>query len=114
MGIPNKHRGKTSQHKPTKTDQSGARDTDLNIIVRQLVQGGTIRGTTKEPMYGDFTELAGDLRDLIERARQMEKLRGTLPDALQALSITDLVEMDPAALNHLLKPKEQPKEEPKP
>lgn len=116
MPIPNKNRGKTSQKKPTLTDQSGAKDSDLNVIVKKFISTATLPGTTKTAMYGDFTELAGDLRELIERTRAVEKLRGKLPEALQNLSMQDLVEMDPKALSDILKPKpteQPPAEEPK-
>jgi len=104
--IPNKLRGRTTNTKPTKTDQSGARDTDLNIIVKRMITTGTVPGASGDPLYGDFSALPRDYRAFIHQARDIEKLRGELPPELANLTVEDLVMMDDKALADYLKPKE--------
>lgn len=113
MPIPNKNRGKTLNKDPSLTDQSGAKDTDLNIIVKKFVQTGTMPGQKEKPLYGDFSNLPTDLRGFIQQARSIEKLRGELPKALADLTVEDLVVMDDQALVEYLKPKEVSKPETK-
>lgn len=112
-----KEKAKYRPTKPTKTDQSQAKDTDVNLIVKRYAVSGTVPGNTSTPMYGDFTKLPRDFRGLIEQARSIEKLRGELPEQMQNLTIQDLVEMDNAALVKYLtpadKPADKPTEEPK-
>lgn len=109
MPIPNKHRGRTVNNMPTMTDQSGAKDADLNVIVERMIRTGTVTQAKDQPMYGDFSGLPKDYRDFIHQARSIEKLRGDLPKELGALTVEDLVVMDNQALADYLKPKEPPK-----
>lgn len=110
MPIPNKDRGKIVQQGPTMTDQSGAKDADLNVIVERMIRTGTVTQAKDQPMYGDFSELPRDYREFIHQARSLEKLRGELPKELAALTVEDLVVMDNRALADYLKPKEPPQE----
>lgn len=113
MPIPNKHRGKTTNTAPSQTDQAGARDTDLNVIVKKFVQTGTVPGAAGKPLYGDFSRLPKDLRGFIDQARALETIRGELPKELAALTVEDLVLMDDQALVDCLKPKTVSKPETK-
>lgn len=110
MPIPNKARGRTVNTRPTKTDQAGARETDLNIIVSRFLTTGTVPGHAGTPLNGDFTNLPRDYRDMIHQARSIERLRGQLPKELANLTISDLVEMSDDALVGYLKPKETPEQ----
>lgn len=94
--------------KPSKTDQAGARETDINVIVSRLMPGSTINGNGKQPMFGDFCDLPGDYREMIHLARSMEKARRELPEELKNLTIEDLVVMDDKALADYMKPKQAP------
>lgn len=108
MPIPNKNRGKTTNTAPSQTDQAGAKDSDLNVIVKKFLQGGTMPGASKKPHYGDFSRLPRDLRGFINNARAIENLRGSLPKELAALTVEDLVLMDDQALVDYLKPVSKP------
>lgn len=99
-----KERAKYRPTKPTKTDQSQANDTDINVIVKRYAATGVAPGNAAEPMHGDFTGLPRDLRGLIEQARSIERLRGELPKELQNLTVEDLVVMDNDALKAYLQP----------
>lgn len=106
----------TNNTDPTMTDQSGARDTDINLIVKRYGEFGHLPGSARPPQFGDFTGVPQDLAGLIEQARSIEKLRGDLPEQLRTLQVQDLLEMTPQSLAAILtpaKPADQPKEEPK-
>lgn len=94
--------------KPTMTDQSQASDTDVNVIVRKYAVSGTVPGHQGQPLYGDFTQMPRDLRELIQRARSIERLRGELPKTMQSLTLQDLVDMDNEALISYIQPAAQP------
>lgn len=100
----NKEKARTRTTKPTKTDQSQAHETDINVIVGRYFQSGTAPGAKGTPLYGDFTGLPRDYRDMIETARSIERHRGELPKELANLQIADLVEMDGQALKDYLTP----------
>lgn len=109
MPIPNKERGKTTNNDPTLTDQSGAKEADLNVIVERMIRTGTVNRAKDQPIYGDFSQLPRDYREFIHQARSLEKLRGELPKELAALTVEDLVVMDNQALADYLKPKQPAK-----
>lgn len=94
--------------KPTKTDQSQAKDTDVNLIVKRFTVSGTAPGTSAQPMYGDFSILPKDLREMIEQVRGIEKLRKGLPRNMQNLTLQDIVELDNQALERYLLPTPTP------
>ncbi len=52
---------------PMKTDTSQGNDTDVNRIVARFARTGTLPNNTREPQYGDVTELQGDLTELIQK-----------------------------------------------
>lgn len=92
---------------PTMTDQAGAANTDLNIIVTQFLKTGQSpsKGT---PIYGDFTEFPRDLKTAIERAASVNRLRKGLPTQLRELPIEQLLGLTPEKIREILTP---PKEE---
>lgn len=88
---------------PSETDQSGADETDINVIVKRYGVYGTIPQGKKEAQFGmDYSEIPNDLRDMIESARMLEIYRGELPEALRALNVDDLLSMTPQAINDIL------------
>jgi len=90
---------------PTKTDQSGAADTDINVIVKRYGVYGTVPAGKKQPQFGvDMSEIPTDLADVIEAARMLEIYRGELPPALRAINIDDLITMTPDAIASILNP----------
>lgn len=97
---------------PSEADQSGAEDTDINVIVKRYGVYGTIPQGSKIPRYGeDLSEIPTDLRDMIHTARTLETLRGQLPDALKSINIEDLITMDPKAISDILNPPAKKSEE---
>lgn len=88
---------------PTKTDQSAASQTDLNVIVNQFLKTGTT-SSRGNPRYGDFSELPQDLRGMIEQARSVQRLRRGLPDALREKPIEELLTLTPDQLTSILTP----------
>lgn len=99
----NKLAARTRTTQPTLTDQSQARETDINVIVGRFLRTGQAPGG-QPPIYGDFTHLDGDLRDMIERARTLHKERAKLPKELQKLPIEELLALPPDKLADILKP----------
>lgn len=92
-------------NEPTKTDQSGAEDSDVNVIVKRYGVYGTTPSGLKQPQFGsDYSEIPTDLRDMIESARMLEIYRGELPEALRALNVEDLITMTPQAIADILNP----------
>lgn len=86
----NKEHSRTRTVDPTLTDQAGAIDTDINVIVRRFGLTGTMPGRREQPMYEDFTQLPNDLRGMIERTRELNDLYHKLPKELQALSLVEI------------------------
>lgn len=80
---------------PSLTDQSQAKDTDLNIIVRQLAATGVVRGKAGEPLpFTDYTNGPADLREHLEAVKNLKDLRGELPKELQQLTLEQIVTLD--------------------
>jgi len=95
----------TINNEPSETDQAGAEDTNINVIVKRYGVFGTIPQGAKTPRYGeDMSEIPTDLRDMIEAARMLEIYRGELPPALRALKLDDLLSMTPEAISDILNP----------
>lgn len=99
----NKARAKTRTTKPSLTDQSQAAETDINVIVGRFLRTGQAPGG-KQPMYGDFSELDGDLRSMIERARTLHRERYKLPKELQDKPIEELLALTTTQLHAILTP----------
>ncbi|QXP08023.1 MAG: internal scaffolding protein [Arizlama microvirus] len=104
---------RTINNEPTLTDQSGAAETDLNIILARYMQSGTLMSHNKEPMYEDWTDLPEDFRGFIETGRQIEALTLQLPDALKKYSVQQLLSMTNEQITGILKPPVTPTDEPK-
>ncbi len=105
MGIyhTNKQRAKTVNVGTTKTDQSHATSTDINVIVRQHAIHGQVPGSAHPPMYGDFSEIPDNLRDMIELGRSMENHKNALPPALRSMTVEELVTTPPDKLQARIK-----------
>lgn len=93
---------------PSLTDQSQARDTDINVIVGKFNITGRVPGSDTQPMSGDFSELPRDLRSFIEQARQLTRLHSELPEKLRNLTTQQLLELPPAELKAILEPPASP------
>jgi len=100
----NRLRAQTKHVKPTRTDQSQAKDTDINVIVGKFLTNGVVPGNNAKPMSGDFTGLPSDLRGMIETSREMEKKRRQLPPALREMPIDELLALTPDKLTSILTP----------
>lgn len=100
----NKERAVYRNNDPTLTDQSQARETDINIIVSKMGIGRVVAGAAQPPMYADFTDLPRDLRGFIEEARQLDTLRSKLPKELQGQRIEELLALTPEQIHALLFP----------
>jgi len=94
----------THNNKPTLTDQSQAKDTDINIIVKRFGVTGKVPGADGQAMSGDFTNLPRDLREMIDRSRDITKLRSKLPAALKGKSVEELLTLTPDQLTNILTP----------
>lgn len=92
----------------SQTDQSQARETDINVIVAKMGITGTVPGNAQEPMYADWTQFPVDLREYIETARTMESLMEKLPEQLKGKRVEELLAMTPQAMVELLKPATPP------
>lgn len=110
----NKLKARTSNKGiPTRTDQSQAKDTDLNVILGKFAISGRVTGTSQGAMYGDFTRIPRDLREMIDTARDLENQRKRLPKALRDMPVEELMALTPDKLKAILEPAPEPKEEPK-
>lgn len=89
---------------PSKTDQSQAKDTDINVIVGKFSITRRVPGSDTQPMSGDFSNLPTDLREMIETSRDMRRRRAELPKELRDLPIEELLTKTPAELAAILKP----------
>jgi len=114
----NKRNARTRTTAPTLTDQSQARETDINIIVGRYIHTGRAPGAAQQPMHGDFSQLPMDLRGFIESGRELTKHRRKLPKELQKLTVQELISLTPEQLSNILTPATTPpvppaKEDPK-
>lgn len=106
----NKAKAVFTNTQPTLTDQAGARDTDINVIVAQFGIHGQVPQGASNPLYGDFTDLPNGLRESIEMARNMRAEQDKLPEQLRGLSIDELLALTPETLREKLTPVEKPTE----
>lgn len=100
----NKERAVFRNNQPTKTDQSQGHETDINVIVKRYGIGGGAPGAPGQPMYGDFTEIPDNLRDMLELTRKLEDHRARLPEQLRAMPPEELLALQPADLKRILTP----------
>lgn len=94
--------------KPSKTDQSQAEDTNINIIMRKYRITGQAPGASKAPIYADFTELPTSLAEMMETARKMPSIRASLPEQLRSMPLEQLLSLTPEDLTNILTPPAQP------
>lgn len=114
----NRTKAQFKNTEPTMTDQSMARETDINVIVGRFMKTGLPPVTLgRQPIFADFTGLPHDLRAAIEMARSIDGLRHQLPKELRDMPIEELVTLTQDQLTNILTPpaKEEPaKQEPAP
>lgn len=89
---------------PTQTDQSQARETDINIIVHRYMGTGQIRSNGAQPMYIDTSNLPGDLKGFLEGAAQLEKTRKRLPEQLRNMSTEEILSLTTEQLTNIMAP----------
>lgn len=104
---------RTVNNDPTETDQSGAAETDLNVILKRYAQSGTIQSHGLPPMYEDWTELPEDFRGFIHKARELGALQDKLPAQLRNLPTEALLALTREQLSTILTPPAQPTDKPK-
>lgn len=100
----NKANARTYNTEPTKTDQSQARETDINVIVSRYGISGQVPAPQQEPMYGDFSNTPQDLREAIEVARGIEQHRSKLPPELAEMPIEQILALTNDELTNILTP----------
>lgn len=103
--MANKIRAMFRNTDPSKTDQSQAKDTDVNHIIKRFQQTQSAPPMKTPGSYADITEVPGDLRAALEMATSMQSLRQRLPEPLRAYPVEDLLVMTPAELNSIVNPK---------
>jgi len=103
----NKAKSRTKNTLPTLTDQSAAKETDRNIIVKKFMATGQAP-VGNQGFYADMTHLPTDLQGFIRRARSIPNLRGKLPGPLRELSINQLLNLTPEQLREKLTPPAPP------
>lgn len=106
--MTNKIRAMTNTKLPTRTDQAGARETDVNVIVKNFTVHGQLPKGSAEPMYADFTLLPKDLRGFIDMGRGLKDTAAQLPDALKSIPLEQLIGMSDQDLAARLKPAKPP------
>lgn len=94
----NRKRAITNTVGSTKTDQSQAGATDINIIMRNVMIHGTAPGSAHPPIYGDFSEIPDNLRDMIELGRSIDGHRQSLPAGLRDMTVEELISTPPDQL----------------
>lgn len=113
----NKMRARTRNTDPSMTDQSQARDTDINVIVGRFQVTGRVPSAPTPAMSGDFSEIPLDgLRGFIHRARKLAQHLRNLPECLRGMPPEELLALTPEQLKDKLTPPptpEPPKGEPK-
>lgn len=101
----NRKRAQTVNTDPTMTDQAGAHDTDINVIVKTFRRTGMVPGAQQPPMVGmDFTQLPTDLRGFIETANTLNQLRNKLPEQFRGMDLAELMALTPADIQTKLQP----------
>lgn len=103
----------TKDETPSMADQSGAEDTDVNVIVKRYGVYGTMPQGKMQPQYGqDFSQLPDDLRSAIETVRSLDKLHNELPGGLKSLTIEELMTYTPEAITRIAQPEPKPETKP--
>jgi len=95
---------KTGEIVPSQTDQAGARETDINVIVGTMLKTSMVNAQDKEGEYGDFSELPEDFREMIHLTREMPTLQKKLPKELGNLTLQQLMELTPDEAKRIMEP----------
>lgn len=103
----NKARAITRNTDPSLTEQSMAKDTDINVIVGRFRISGRVPGAQGQPMSGDFTQMPDDLRGYIEAAKGMKQHWNGLPEKLRNLPMDKLLALTPSEITNILTPPRQ-------
>lgn len=101
----------TRTTKPSLTDQSMAKDTDLNVIVGKFLKGHPAPGSARTPIHGaDLYDFPTDLREAIEMARSLDEKRAQLPEQLRDMPMEQLMVLNRDELTRILTPPATPPE----
>lgn len=103
----NRERAITRDTTPSLTDQGGAAETDINVIVRTFGVTGQAPGQAGQPMYLDWTEMPDNLRDYIETARSADELHKQLPEQLKKIPTNELLGLTATQIAEIMKPQDQ-------
>lgn len=109
--LARKEAAKFRSTKPTKTDQGAARDTDINVIMRQYNVTGFIRGGSTPPTFGDYTAMR-DLKTTLDIQRNLRQYHASLPEQLRALPLSRLLDLKVEDVQRIMQPPEQPGDKP--
>lgn len=104
----NKLKSKTVNKLPSLTDQSAAKDTDRNVIVKKFMIHGQVPSGTKPSIFADFTKLPTDLKGFLRQAQSVGKLRKDLPPEFRDLTMEALMTLTPQQIAEKLKKPEPP------
>jgi len=104
----NKLKAITYNRDPSLTDQAAARDTDINVIVKQFTVTQQAPGAPVPGIHGDFTNMPTDLREMIETARTLRKHMNRLPPQLRNLGPEQILALTPDRLRAILTPEPKP------
>lgn len=88
----------------SETDQTAAKDTDRNIIVKRFLTHGQLPQGRKPGMYGDFSILPEDLQGFLAQAKSLQKHRQNLPKELRGMTTEELLALTPDELKDILTP----------
>lgn len=100
----NKKAAITRNTDPTETDQAGANDTDINVIVEKFMRHGQLPQGAKQPISGDFTQVPRDLHEAFENARSIKENHAKLPQELRNMPFHELMALTPDELVAKIKP----------
>ena len=104
----NKVRSRTTNTQPSLTDQSAAKDTDRNVIVKKFMVHGQVPTGNKTPIYADFASMPKDLVGLLEQAKSIYRLKNQLPKDLRDLTLDALLALTPDEIKAKLTPPTPP------
>lgn len=90
---------------PSLTEQSLAKETDINVIIGRFAVSGMVPSAPKPMLSGDFSEIPTDLRGLINMGNSMRRLRASLPEQLRDMALDELLALTPDKLREILTPK---------
>lgn len=100
----NKLEGAYCNESPSMTDQAGADQTHINVILKQMRITGQVTGHNKEHIEADFSLLPSDLRSMIELTREISQMRNRLPRELRDYTPEQLDSLTAEQLTAILTP----------